>query len=672
MSEMASRCLNMARCISVGMERICIVNSFLEKFQRSKMRNVRDVFGKKQKMDGFSSLQELCAKIILEEKFLFNMNSVGRELPYHILVYLLAVMTPDDFLQLHTRYTSGAMEEEAFIENYKALLDSEEWATCYENHWILWNRKSELQFLAEQYWTLHAKDAYEKLEKGEKLLHKEILLQDDEILIAEFFSRERVKGTEISIFQDNMPVQDGNRMKNTNSSKNRFVVRLPVCSFDTKTMFDQLYNFQNIRHMSISEGGHINFPVRLLCIGRDLYFLEEICFLNVFCTSEFFTSLSNFLKCMKSKSIIFSFEDCALIKGSGCGDWEERIGDTWGNLVGSNCHGLSGIKMRDTYKCGIWVNSIWRGKKVNLYPNWLDLYGAYVYMENSQSKACNPKSVARNWNGLVRHALCTERYPNFKNKLSELELEGENVWNILLYLTENLQDTQNTAFMTSLRLRSVAICCSTFSALRHWRFSRLTLLDISGTKLGYEGAALLAEHAIFWPVVKRIQLTNCNIPSSGFSTLLPAMLQGSGCKNLTILDISQNEVDQTGLEMLGDFFTCSNLNQLRFLYMNQLFSSRMGLPQQFLNGIKSLSLFELDMWGSKSDPVSAHKLFSVIFTPSNLKMKHLTRFSYKCIWEKDQILDCRSIFENTQGKKEYFSLPLHKFLKVYEVPVNSD
>lgn len=195
--------------------------------------------------------------------------------------------------------------------------------------------------------------------------------------------------------------------------------------------------------------------------------------------------------------------------------------------------------------------------------------------------------------------------------------------------------------ISRLRFLRCKISTPSYTAFQHWRFSRLEYFSISRTRIGHDEAALLAEHASFWPFVKEVSLHSCRIPSSGFLLLLPAMVRGRGCENLVKLDFSMN--DCTTLETFNNFFSSDNLTKLNALCMGNG-NTIPSIPSEFLTGIQKLPLLYLNMEYLKLGIQQIYQLLCCILSKSDVQLQeikvNISPFSQKRARSPQSQLNC--------------------------------
>lgn len=371
---------------------------------------------------------------------------------------------------------------------------------------------------------------------------------------------------------------------------------LPMYEMENESV-NNLKLFVNVQRMSFNRT-HFKTIQKTMKIAKSYTHLKEIHFRAITCTKQLSQCIIKFLTCKISKQehATLSFRDCSA-KDVTIAEWLVQFGDA--------TNGISGIKMM------------------------------YSYADKN-------------------HSAWIKEYSKLDH-LKKLELDGlRGVDKCLFDMIHHAPPRKVKERLSSLKLKSLTIDKDCYKVFRHWRFHQLEYFDISGTKITFDAVVLLAKHARFWPFVKHLKMTSCHLPRKGLVHLLPAMVEGDGCKNLIVLDISDNQVDPAGFAALGDFLNSENLKNLKAAYLNRFFSTEMQIPPPFLEAVHSLSLIELDMGYSRMNLDSIHQLLYAIFTKPQLSMQKLCIFFRP--WEYDTIQTLHSRFHQLGNKSKYENL----------------
>lgn len=175
--------------------------------------------------------------------------------------------------------------------------------------------------------------------------------------------------------------------------------------------------------------------------------------------------------------------------------------------------------------------------------------------------------------------------------------------------------------MSSVHLGNIELPFENYIAFSHDWFTRLENFHMSRINIGHHGAALLAKHVRFWPLVKRVALRNSKIPDSKFSLLLPAMLHDGGCDNLVKLYLSKNVCHASTFEAFGNFLTSlKNLQLLLYGFEGPT------LPLQFLAGVEKLPLSYVDSRHIEINHNQIYHLLKRLLSNQNRQLREVSLF----------------------------------------------
>lgn len=224
--------------------------------------------------------------------------------------------------------------------------------------------------------------------------------------------------------------------------------------------------------------------------------------------------------------------------------------------------------------------------------------------------------------GFVNRKLCLAPYSRVECikelKITHNERNEETLLEVIRYAPQ-CTDLNNA--ISKLHLQIFSISRQSCRAFQHWRFSRLETFCLENGSLGHDEAALLTEHASFWPFIRRFTLRFCKIPHSGFLLLLSAMVRGRGCENLVELNLMWH--DTITLETFNDFLSSDNLIKLKVVTLKGPLDTVTSLPSQFLSNIRKIPLVYLNMWSFRLEIEQVYQIVCSMFSKSDVHQREM-------------------------------------------------
>lgn len=363
-------------------------------------------------------------------------------------------------------------------------------------------------------------------------------------------------------------IDQGNVLMKLSTKVAKYVKQLHFYAAMADTIsVDQLCSFPNVQYIVCSTT-QLKTTRKMFEFAEKCKHLRTIKFVCITCRPDFLNCFSRFLKCKanENESVILKFSQMHI---------PVEVHQNWIFELKEEIHAIKGMNID--------------GQHIFPYQGqrWLRFY-----------------SQARHIDELVLR-------------------DVKNVSTVLSDITSNAPPRNDNLALSKLSLYKIGIEHETLASLQHWRFGRLEQFCMWSVPLCYKGTLALAQHATFWPFVKKVVLNRCKLTTNGLLRLLPAMVHQTGCQNLELFHISHNKIKKRGLALIANFLRSNNMTNLKQFHMQQPIFHHDQHTSLFIESFRSTTFIEIDLGSYDLSTTHEENILRAIFSKSNPQLKFL-------------------------------------------------